>query len=156
MSDGRRIMGVGGEGDGFVVSHAGNAIGFSGACVPLSLVGKVFLQKRQILPSASLSSSDRDCSGASTRSCQQPAGALFTPLAPQIRSRSAARVRPTYRRRRYSSHAASMARARACAMGPASLSLATPQIRAVAFGGAPALGTFSRRGGCAPSGRVVV
>src|SRR5262245_57254637 len=155
-SDGRMIFRLGAEGGGFVVSHAGTAVGFSGACIPLSLAGDVLLRKRQILPSVSLSSSDRDCSAPSTRSCQQPAGALFTPLAPQTRRRSAARVKPTYKRRRYSSHAASIACARACAMGPASLSLATAQIRAVAPGGAPAIGTVSNRGGCAPSGRVVV
>src|SRR5207244_1758287 len=126
------------------------ATGFSGLCAPSSGAVGVPLRKRQILPSASLSSSDEGWSALSTRSCQHPSGALLTPLAPHTKSRLAARVSPTYSKRRYSSHAASIARVRASPIGPASLSLATPQIKAVAPGAALAIGTLSRRGGCAP------
>src|SRR5262249_19152069 len=156
VSDGRRITAAGGEGGAFVLSHGGSAFRFSGSGEPLSpAVGRP-LRNRQILPSSSLSSSDSGCSAPSTRSCQQPSDGLLTPLAPQTINRSSARVRPTYKRRRYSSRAASIARVRASAIGPASLSLAAPQIKAVASGGALATGAVSRRGGCAPSGRLVV
>src|SRR5262249_35754313 len=153
VSDGRRIAVAGGEGGAFARSHDGSAFRFSGLGGPLSPGVGAPLRKRQILPSSSLSSSDSGCSAPSTRSCQQPSGGLLIPLAPQTINRSSARVRPTYKRRRYSSRAASIARARAPAIGPASLSLATPQIKAVASGGALAIGAVSRRGGGAASGR---
>src|SRR5262249_34848126 len=147
VSDGRRIFAAGGEGSALAVSHGGSAAFSFVAREPSSVSVGTPLRKRQILPSVSLPSSDRGWSALRTRSCQQPSGAFLIPFAPHTKSRSAARVSPTYKRRRYSSHAASIACARASTIGPASFSLATPQIKAVAPGGAPVIGAISRRGG---------